>query len=225
MPNLTTTSLLDNVLASIQDNSIPMRTKVLNWLNNAIQDIAAERDWLCLQTTAVLPVASPSGTVASIAPTTAATALTKPDDYGRMVEIIGVGTPWVLTQQHHLSDVLFYGMRNVSGMFNAPVGWVEDSTELVMLNAPGVSEVVLTYIPALPTYAEGDTVPFPLAFSNYFQRSLLTTYYEYDMDERMAFSAQQKVEELKQLKHWENQLLRPRAAYTRRYGLVNTDAR
>mgnify|MGYP006286565431 CR=1 FL=1 len=211
MANLTTSSLLDNLLLSIQDTSATLRARGLNWLNNAIQDIAAERDWLCLRQSASLPVSDKS--------------ITKPADYGRLVEMHGVGTQWVLTDQHHLSDNLYYGMRNVSGMFGSPVGWVEDATTITTLNLPDTSDIILTYIPVLGSYADGDTMPFPMSFSNYFQRALLTTYYEFDMDERYAFSAQQKMEELKQLKHLENQFLLPRAAYTRRYGLVNTDAR
>ena len=211
MANLTTASLLDNLLLSIQDNSTAMRARALNWLNNAIQDIASERDWLCLRSSVTLPVSDRS--------------ITKPADYGRMYELHGVGAQWVMTDQHHLSDVLYYGMRNVSGQFGSPVGWVEDATTITTLNVPDTSTILLTYIPELGTYADGDTIPFPVSFSNYFQRALLTTYYEFDMDERYAFSAQQKMEELKQLKHLENQYLLPRAAYTRRFGLVNTDAR
>lgn len=211
MANMTTTFLLDNTVTAIQDTSATLRARLLNWLNDAIQSIALERDWLCLRQTVACPVSGKS--------------ITKPSDYGRMVEMRGDGTQWVLTDQHHLSDTSYYGMQNSNGVWNSPIGWVEDATTITLLNVPGTATIYLTYIPELGTYAEGATIPFPIRFSNWFQRAVLTAYYEYDMDERYAFSAQQTGEELKKLKHNENLLLLPKAAYTRNFGLVNTDAR
>lgn len=208
---LTTTALLDSMMLAIQDNSATMRARALSWLNDALQGLAIERDWLCLRTTVSLPVSDRS--------------ITKPADYNRLVELRANGAAWVLTSQHHLSDSLYYGLTPVSGVYDSPSGWVEDATTITMLNTPAASDVLLTYIPTLGTYAEGATIPFPVSYSNYLQRALLTTYYEFDMDERYAFSAQQRAMELKQLKHMENQLMLPRAAYTRKFGLVNTDAR
>ena len=212
MANLTTTQVLDDALLNIQDNSTNMRSRFLNWLNNAIQDLAIERDWQCLQVSVELPVVNNS--------------LTKPADYGRAVQIRNASTDsqkWCVTTQHKLSDVEHANFKNRN--ITDAITWTEDANSIIFTNTLPYSSATLVYIPHLSTYADGDTIPFPVTFSNYFQRAILTTYYEWEMDERLPQSYKMLADNLKALKHMENQLQLARAGYSQTFGLVNTDAR
>lgn len=212
MANLTTTQVLDDALLNIQDNSVAMRTRFLNWLNNSIADLFIERDWNCIQTVVELPVVN--------------NAITKPADYSRTVMLKNAAADalkWCVSTQNKLSDVEYATMKN-RGLSDV-LTWHEDATSIIFTNNVPFSTATLVYIPTISTYAEGDTIPFPASFSNYFQRAILTTYYEWDMDERAPMSASMLRENLKALKHMENQLMNARAGYSQKIGLVNTDAR
>ena len=211
MANLTVTQVLDDALLNIQDNSATIRVRFLNWLNNAIQDIAIERDWQALQTSVDISVLN--------------NRIAKPVDYGRCVQIHNVASDYIkfcVTTQHKLSDVESAQMSN---RLAGGILWSEDSTGIIFNGTVTFSSATLVYIPALTNYTEADTLPFPATFSNYFQRAILTTYYEWDMDERMSLSANLQKVSLKQLKHMENQLMLARAGWSKSIGLVNTDAR
>jgi hypothetical protein len=213
MPNLTVTAVLDDALMNIQDNSPTMRTRFLNWLNNAVQDLALERDWVCLRVSIDLPVVNNS--------------ITKPDDFGRVVEIKNTSADpvsWCATAQHKLSDVNSAIQRN-RNMFGNSITWTEDPTKITFSGSPPASTVTLVYIPEITNYVEIQSLPFPQSFGNYFNRSLLSTYYEFDMDERAGSSYAALEKNLKALKHAENQLINARAGWSKDFGLVNTDAR
>lgn len=212
MANLTTTQVLDDALLNIQDNSAVMRSRFLNWLNNAIQDLAIERDWSNMLTSVELPVSGNS--------------ITKPADYGRTVQIKNAAAEsvkWCVTTHNKLSSVT-YANNQQHGITDA-ITWIEDGTSIIFSAPLPFSTVTLVYMPAFVNYADGDTIPFPATFSNYFQRAILTTYYEFDMDERASMSAAMQEKSLKALKHMENQLVNARSGWTKELGLVNTDAR
>jgi hypothetical protein len=212
MANLTTTQVVDDALMNIQDNSADMRVRFLNWLNNAIQDLAIERDWNCLYISVDLPIVN--------------NAITKPLNYGRTVQIKNIATDaykWCITTQHKLSDVEYPNLKNNS-LANA-LTWIETDTTILFTNSVQFSQVTLVYIPQFSNYAEGETIPFPATFSNYFQRSILTTYYEFDMDERASMSNTLLAKNLKSLKHADNQLINARTGFSGTLGVVNTDAR
>lgn len=212
MANLTTTQVLDDALLNIQDNSAQMRSRFLNWLNNAIQDLIIERDWACLQISVDIPVVN--------------NAIAKPANYGRTVQIKNTANDalkWCVTTQNKLSDVEYANQKNRT--ITDAITWTEDGTSIIFTQSLPFSTVTLVYVPAITNYAEGDTIPFPWSFSNYFQRALLTTYYEFDMDERLSSSIVQLKQNLKALKHMENQLVNARAGWSNTVGLVNTDAR
>lgn len=182
MANLNTYELIESVLSLIQDNSQTIRTRLLSYLNTSLQTLINERDWNFAKLTATITLVN--GIIIT------------PSDFDRMTEIVGDG--FVLTH----SDLL------AIGRLSAPYQTkkcVEVPTGLQLIPATD-GEIDLTYIPTIPAYTEAEETLFPQNVAPFVKRSVLTSYYEYDMDERWSTSATQAAKELLSLKRWDNTL-------------------
>lgn len=167
---LTTDSILSGVLSRIRDNSTQMRTKLMGWMNELLQTLALNLDWKFLESTATLTVSENK--------------VALPDTYGRFRFVSGEN--FFLAPGHRLPEERAYythrrGDYTLSG--TATVGFTDDATHLYFHpQASGV--VTLGFYRTIPEYEDGDTTILPDKFKPLIVRSLLSAYYEYDVDER-----------------------------------------
>lgn len=191
MAYLTTNEVLDLALGKQHDTSSGLRTKALAWLNEAMQGLYLERDWLCLHKSDDL--------------TAADNALTKPDDYGRFryAKSTASGGEFYVDRQNKLTDLEAYQLADPNDADPVPCGFTEDATSLTF--TPGVSgTVTLGYVKSVPTYADNATTILDAKFKNLLARSVMSAVYEYENDQRAIPSIQLDDTLLAKLKAEEN---------------------
>lgn len=188
---LNTDNIINNALSMVQDTSPSNQTRFLSYLNTAFRIMANERDWkfLCITANA----------------TPAAGIIPFPVSYQRMVSI--VGDDFVITTNDMLTE-------NEALKTHAKNKVIEIATGLQLIPAT-TTDVDLTYIPEIPSYVAGDITLFPEQTAAYFERCILTRYYEFDMDERWSTSKGLEDQMLAALKRWDN-MLKPLPQYDSR---------
>lgn len=191
MAYLTTGNVLDLALGKQHDTSSAIRVKALAWLNEAIQKLQLERDWLCLDRTADL--------------TATDSAVTKPSDYGRFryAQSTTSGQEFFLDGRDRLTDREAYQFVGDGTANLVPYGFTEGATDITFL--PGTTgTVTLGYTCILPSYADSATTLLDAKFTNLLARSVLSAVYEYDQDQRTIPSIQLDAGLLASLKTEEN---------------------
>lgn len=181
---LSTSQILDCVMASLSDQSAEMRGKALVWLNHGMRSFAAMRPWLFLQKSA------------TITPT--ADVFAWPSDFARVVSIrFGKTCLYpsdAMSDEDYAADAYSdrYRWRNVGAGFEI---------------LPGVDSCVLTYIQDVPAYTDSLTATvFPEEMGDALTRYVLARAYEYDMDERSTGALMVSQLALKAAKSWDNKL-------------------
>lgn len=184
---LTTSDILDGALATIQDDSTAIRTKMLGWLNLCFQRLALDRDWPFLNKTCSLTVT--------------ANQITIPVDFASFVSASQTGNFFLLPKNQLTDEEAWKYASGVVGS-TIPIGFTNDGTHITFY--PGATGTVsLKYQQIVPTYTDAATdTLFPTQLGNLFHRACLDFYYEYDMDERAAMSYQFDQAELKRVKYW-----------------------
>lgn len=203
MTFLTGKVIIDDVLTIIKNNSNPVRTKFLAWLNVTAQKLAIVRTWQFLGNgTAIL---TPVNNV-----------LTLPADYGQF-QSLRAGTAFFFDARNNLTPGEAYQLDiNATGL-SAPRGYTEaiidvtvdlvtTKTPIITLHGSAYSEsVTLSYTIEPPPITDStDSTVWPSQCRPLMMRALLDFFYEYDMDERAALSQQLNASELSELKKWDN---------------------
>lgn len=191
MAYLTTNSVLDLALGKQHDTSSALRVKALAWLNEAMQKLYLERDWICLDRTAEL--------------TATDNAVTKPADYGRFryAQSTTSGQEFFLDGRDRLTDREAYQFVGDGTANPVPAGFTESATAITFL--PGTTgTVTLGYTCILPSYADNATTLLDAKFTNLLARSVLSAVYEYEQDHRTIPSIQLDAGLLASLKAEEN---------------------
>ena len=191
MAYLTTGNVLDLALGKQHDTSGAIRVKALAWLNEAMQKLQLERDWLCLDRTAEL--------------TATDSAVTKPADYGRFryAQSTTSGQEFFLDGRDRLTDREAYQFVGEGTANPVPAGFIEGATDITFL--PGTTgTVTLGYTCILPSYADSATTLLDTKFTNLLARSVLSAVYEYEQDQRTIPSIQLDAGLLASLKTEEN---------------------
>ena len=189
MALLTTDEILDAVTKRIHDNTPEMRSRMITWLNDIIQETWLARDWKFLKTTS-------NGTAI------ASDKLALPTGYGRLLSV-SVAKQWFIDQRNQFTDeeAFTYDVSSADGGY--PVGWTEDGSFIYFEpNATGTPTLI--YIPIIDTYDDNETTVFPSRFRALFVRTLSSAYYEFEADERGMVSLQLDQQELDKLHKWEN---------------------
>lgn len=188
MAYLTTNRVLDLALGKQHDTSSALRVKALAWLNEAMQKLYLERDWMCLDRTDDLTVAD--------------NAITKPDDYGRF-RYVQSADAFFLDGRDRLTEREAYQYTDDAAANPVPVGFTESATAITFL--PGATgDVTLGYTCILPNYADNATTLLDAKFTNLLARSVLSAVYEYEQDQRTIPSIQLDASLLSALKAEEN---------------------
>lgn len=204
MTYLTGKGIIDDVLTIIKNNSNPVRTKMLVWLNVVAQKLATDRAWQFLN----------NGT-ATLTPTS--NVITLPADYGQIINIRS-GADFFLTQEDKLSEEDAWRLDNAEPGALVPRGYTESVKDTIvsdvitarvntikLYGADVTGSVVVKYIiepqPILDTVG---LTCWPVQCRSLFMRSCLDFFYEYDLDERSALSYQLNESELYVVKKWDN---------------------
>lgn len=200
---LTGQGIIDDALSIIKNNSTPIRTKMLVWLNVAAQKLAVARPWEFLN----------NGS-ATLTPVN--NVLYMPADFGRF-QSLRAGTAFFFDSRNKLTpgeafqlDAAIVGMSvprgYTEGFEGVTVGPVTTRTPIITLHGAGYSDTVtVNYIIEPPTIADSTAATcWPVQCRALFQRFLLDGFYEYDMDERAVTSLQLNAGELYELKKWDN---------------------
>jgi hypothetical protein len=184
---LTTKGILDQVFSRVSDNTSTLRVRMLAWYNSLAIQVANERPWNFLNTTVNIPI------VNSVIPL--------PDDFGTETSIT-VGNI-ILTPQNLLNAPESFYWGQTSGIL---AGYTVDETGIALFPTT-TGTAALEYSKRVPTYADDTTSTiFPTEFLPLLERSLLTAFYEYDVDsERMPMSFQLDAKMMSQVKKIDNQ--------------------
>lgn len=196
---LTGAGILDSAQSMLRDPSADLRTKMLSWLQVAFQQAFLEHDWHDL-----LVLDSAVTITDNKAPKASLT------NYGRFFSAKqgDASDGFLLLESDRLTpDEVFTTEEETVATSRIPAGWHEDSTSIYFL--PGATGTVdIKHFRTVSTPADDDTATeWPDYFLPLFQRTLITTYYEYDRDERLAVGVQLDVSELSRIKKWQNKRL------------------
>lgn len=190
---LTTTQILDCVMASLTDQSAEMRGKALTWLNHGMQAISTSRPWLFLQKSATL--------------TPAAGVFPWPSDFKSVVSITFGQTS--LNTGDAMSDADY-----AAAAYSDNYRWYNTGSGFEIL--PSVDSCTLKYLQDIPTYTDSASATlFPEEMGDVLTRYVLMRAYEYDMDERATGSLMVYQQALKAAKTWDNKQ-RPLPRYEKR---------
>lgn len=189
---INTGTVLTAVQTRIHDNSTALRAKMLEWLNQTIATMAAERDWEFMKKTAARVVT--------------ANAILKPDDYARFryAQTLATGLEFHLKEANRLTDEEAFEMTDPNAVDPAAQGFTESSTSIIFYPGTTADTVTLGYVCTVPEYADNAETILPDKFGNLLKRSVLSAYYEYDVDERAIPSMSLDQQELDRLKSEEN---------------------
>ena len=188
---LRTDAVLDLAIGKQFDSSTTMRVKALAWLNEAMQRLYLERDWLCLQ--ASTPLAASSN------------ALTKPSGYGRFryLKSTTSGSEFLLLPKHRLTEEEKFDYTDPNAVDPIPLGFYEGAQSISLL--PGYTGTVeLGYVKSVPVYTDNVVTLWDDKFLLVLSRSVQSCVYEYESDQAGVISLQLDQVELKRLKAEEN---------------------
>lgn len=201
MTFLNGTSILDDALSIIQDNSTTMRAKFLTFANVVAQKLAVVRPWQWLNTSKSLIPAS--------------NVITKPADYGEFIYIL-FGTVRNFDNRNRLNSGETFQADNTSTGAAYPYGFTEDNTTITLHGAGWTDAVTLGYVMEPPAITDTATATiWPVKCRSVFMKAILDWYYEYDMDDRKMTNVQLGAVELSELKKWDNNQ-KPKTQYNRR---------
>jgi len=184
---LSVSSVLDLALGKQHDTGSRLRAKAVGWLNEAMQRMYLERDWMCLKRSATLEVID--------------NAILKPDGFGRLLSIQGEG--FLLTDKNRLTEEEIYRFTETNVTDPIPVGFDDNNENLVFYPGAGPT-VSLRYIRRIPTYADNEETILDAKFKNLLARAVLSMVYEYEENGRTLPSLQFDEVEMARLKFEEN---------------------
>lgn len=182
---LTTNAVLDLALGKQHDTGSKLRIKALAWLNEAMQLLYLERDWLCLIRTIIVPVSD--------------NMILKPVNYGRF--IYAKTGDFILLGKHRLTDEEVSDYASVEGVI--PNGF-EETDENITFYPGAEGSISLKYVRRIPDYADNEETVLDVKFKNVLARAILSAVYEYEQDNRAIPSIQLDQVELDRLKIEEN---------------------
>lgn len=165
MTYLTTKQVLDKFFNRTRDNSSTLRVKALGWLNSLMTDVVNERPWLFLNKYVTLTIA--------------ANKITLPADFGLESTIAVSGV--LLTDIDKLTEEEAFISDQGGGFID---GYTLDSTSITF-HPSAEGAAVLNYSAQMPATDYVDSMAatiFPVEFIPLFERSLMTAFYEYDVD-------------------------------------------
>lgn len=167
---LNTAQILDMAMSMITDNTAIARAKMLVWLNAGMQDIASQRDWSFLRSSATLPLVN--GYTAW------------PLDCAKPVNIT-IGTDCV-SPADSMSDKDIAESR-----YGGIYGYRVATTPSGFTVYPAADSCDLHYTITIPAYADDttDTV-WPDYMLDVFWRLCVVRFYEFDFDERTPGAGQ-----------------------------------
>lgn len=216
MTYLNGAGIINDALSLIRNNSTPVRTKMLLWLNIVAQNLATIRPWQFL-----------SNGSATLTPVN--NVLTLPADYGEF-QSLSAGTTFLLNPTHRLTEGEAWRLDNAAIGFSCPRGFTEGTIDVpdpepavtstrystIILHGGAYTDpVTVSYTIEPPAITDTATpTVWPSKCRALFQRSLLDGFYEYDMDERAALAYQLNEQQLSILKAWDNSQ-KPRTQYSR----------
>lgn len=181
--------ILDKVATRIIDDSAETRVRMMSWLNDGMRSILREpREWWFLRGEASIAVVSG--------------AMVLPSDFGEVVAIELGST--ILGKNNLLSTKEAFDWEQSGG--NVAAGYTLDATNLYLVPAPTNGTAVFTYIKKQTTDLTDvatDTI-FPIECAEYLKRFVLTSFYEFDVDDRLPYSRQILEVELRALKAYDN---------------------
>jgi hypothetical protein len=182
---LTTNSVLTLALGKQHDTGSVLRNKALAWLNEAMQMLYLERDWLCLIRTVSLTAVDNN--------------ILLPSNYGSF--IYAKGGDFIILPKHRLTDEEVNEYASVEGVI--PNGFEETSENINFY--PGAEGLIsLKYVTRIPDYADNAETVFDVKFKNLLARSVLSAVYEYEENNRAIPSIQLDQMLLDRLKTEEN---------------------
>jgi hypothetical protein len=214
MAFLTGAGIIGDALSIIRNDSTPIRTKMLTWLNILAQKLVVARPtgWTFLE----------NGT-ASLTPVS--NVLTLPADYGQL-KSLQAGTSFFFDNRNRLTDAEAYKADAGAYGMSAPVGFTESIDDVVTVVGPPevtAKRYIITFHGA--TCSVAVTVNYKINPADFtdsttetawppvcrpiLMRGLLDAFYEYDMDERAALSYQLDASDLAALISYDN-LRKPR---------------
>lgn len=189
MTYLTTKQVLDKFFSRVRDNSAALRVKSLGWLNSLMTDVVNERPWLFLDKSASLAIT--------------ANQITLPVDFG-LESSIQIGTYFLTSNDRFTPEDAFTVDQAAGGVVTGYT--IEADTITFHPSATGTA--VLHYTAQMPAtdYTDGtDATLFPVEFIPLFERSLLTAFYEYDVDsERLPIGLAVDRAQMKRMKSLDN---------------------
>lgn len=189
--SITPKQVLDRAMSHIQDNSATMRSRMLGFLNTALQVLAAERDWRCLHESEDI------GVVDGV--------LVLPSNFAKFHAIIH--PEFALTPKNQLTAAAQAKWVAAATSGN-PRGFVFSGNLMILY--PSINTIVEFKFSKEVSEVIDDTtpLPFPIKFLPLLVRSLLDAYYEYDkdtgIDGRLKVSLNLNAELLRTLKVWDN---------------------
>ena len=196
---LTGKEIIDSALTLIKNNSTPVRTKMLIWLNIIAVKIQTERDWTFFDNGVF--IVTPTSNV-----------ITCPSDYGGFISISG--DDFILTGKNRLTTAETWETDSLTNA-TVPLGFTEGTTtqgsvivRIITLHGQLVTTAITLSYTIEPSVFTDDTTitAWPRQCLPLFQRSLLDAFYEMDFDERASISLQLNAAELSRLKKWDNTL-------------------
>jgi len=193
---ITCKGCVDSAQEFIQDNSTPMRDKLVKFFNQYLTELRTERDWECLKKNVDIVAASAQ--------------ITKPADFERFVYATDNDSFFLLPKDRVSAEDAFKMPDDVFAV--GPYGFTEEDTTITF--HPWVEDdttVSLRYVVKFPAAFVYDDTPslFPARFSELVVRAIMTKYYEYDKDQNASLSYKIQDRLLSNMKEWDN-LQKPR---------------
>lgn len=190
MSQLTGAGIINDALSMVQDQSPALRAKMLTWLNIAAQQLATIRPWLWLNSAVTI--------------TPVNNAITKPADFGQF-KYLNLPTFAVYDDRNRLTPGEAFQADNSNAGYAFPVGFTEESNTITLHGASWSVPTTMGYTVEPSTIADTATATiWPVKCRSYFMRRVLDAYYEYDMDDRKGNSDLNQMQEVKELKGWDN---------------------
>lgn len=192
------TGIINKIQLQIIDNSVATRSRLLAWTNLTMQNMVKDRDWEFLKTSI------------SVTPANNQIDLSALTGYDRIYSFRN--DSFCLYDNARASDLQVTIEQNNVGT-SIPQYFREASA--VFTFYPGLSNdaVIATYIKTFTDYTDNSaTTIFPDQTRSALMRAVLTTYYEFDSDDRMMASAQLAENEMRKLRDWDNRL-KPQPQY------------
>lgn len=196
MNYLNTTALLNDIQKSLTDESDDGRVRLLSYLNAAMYGILYEpREWQFLKVKTTVKITN--------------NRIFLPFDFGRL-EYITLGTSYFFDQSNLLTPLEAFSIADTNSALVGGITLDATANTLNFVPSAGAETTgVLHYISTMnDDYADStEETIWPVQVSNLLQRMVLTQWYEFDSDDKVALSAQLEAAELRKVKAWDNSLV------------------